>query len=107
MRLIGKITELGIDLDEHDFVVKEAIVTADRIAIDWTEYDAPFSLVAHSENNGQTYTGNYGIDKPNNNCVMEITRYSGPNKSILLLAKWYESDSGRTGSSLIVLKREA
>jgi hypothetical protein len=104
MRLTGTMTELDIDLDEYDWEIKEAVVTTKRIAIDWTEEDEPFCLIAHSTDGGKTYTGNYGNHTPNENWKMEITRYSGPDNAILLLAKWYQTDNGRMGACFIELQ---
>lgn len=102
MRYSGIVTELDLDLDDYDFDVIEAVVTKDRIAIDWKEDDQVFHVLAHSDD-GVTYRGNYGSPRPIPEYVMEFTKYTSADKGLLLLAKWYQTDNGNEGSCFFEL----
>lgn len=98
----GTITELDVDLNDTDYQIREAAITSERIAIDWTEDGEPFHLVATSRD-GVRYRRNYGWPKPNPDWKIELTRYNAADKSVLLLAQWFQTDNGNEGSSLIRL----
>jgi hypothetical protein len=103
MKFEGIMTDLEIDIDEYDWEIEDAVLTASKIALDWTEDGEQFHLVAHSKDGGHTYKGNYGYPAPNKDWVMELERYSGPNKSVLLIARWHQTDNGNAGANLIEL----
>ena len=84
--------------------VAEAVVTPERIALDWIENGVRYHLLAHSRDGGLTYQGNYGMFRPEDQWVIELTRYTAVDGSALLLANWYEKDSGNEGSSMFELK---
>jgi hypothetical protein len=106
MRLTGTATELDMDLEEYDYEVVEAVVTAQRIAIDWIENGEKFHVVAVSTDGGTTYRGTFGCTDPEPGWVMEIARYTAKNKTELLLAEWLQTDIGRAGSSVFRLWAE-
>jgi hypothetical protein len=89
---------------EATWRVTEAIVTSERIALDWVEDGVPYHLAAHSRDGGLTYQGNYGMFRPEEPWVIELTRYTALDGSVLLLATWHEMDSGNEGSSMFNLK---
>ncbi len=103
MKWNGTITELGFDLDECDFDVDEAVVTRNRISIDWKEDDLVCHVVLKSSDGGETFAGNYGTPVPKKEWFMEAKKYTAADKSILLLSKWYQTDNGREGSCIIEL----
>ena len=51
-----------------------------------------------------TYQGNYGMFRPEEQWVIELTRYTAVDGSAVLFANWYEKDSGNEGSSMFELK---
>ena len=84
--------------------VAEAVVTPDRIALDWIENGVRYHLLAHSKDGGFTYQGNYGMFRPEEQWTIELTRYTAMDGSVVLMANWYEKDSGNEGSSMFELK---
>jgi hypothetical protein len=85
--------------------VAEAVVTPERVALDWIENGVRYHLIAHSRDGGLTYQGNYGMFRPEEQWVIELTRYTAVDGSAVLLASWYEEDSGKEGFSMFELKR--
>lgn len=86
-----------VNIDEWDYEVHEAVVTKAKIAIDWKEEGTPFHLLAHSQDGGDTYFGNYGSPEPIKAWKMELTRYTSVNGTILLIARWHQTDNGNEG----------
>lgn len=79
MKLAGvKFDNVVFDSGRH---VKEALVTPDRIALDWIENGAKYHLVAHSRDGG-TYEGTYGMFRPENDWNVTIKRYSALDGSV-------------------------
>ena len=99
MRFVGSVCDYLEDWSR----VREAIVTKDRVAIDWEEDGERWHVVAHSSDGGRTYRGNYGYDRPNPNWVMELKRYRAPDGAVLLLARWWDRDSGEEAECLFRL----
>ena len=89
---------------EASYRVAEAVVTPERIALDWIENGVRYHLLAHSEDGGLTYQGNYGMFRPEEHWVIELTCYTAVDGSAVLFANWYEKDSGNEGSSMFELK---
>ena len=89
---------------EASYRVAEAIVTPERIALDWIENGVRYHLLARSQDSGLTYKGNYGMFRPEEQWVIELTRYAAIDGSVVLLAYWYEKDSGNEGTSMFELK---
>ena len=83
--------------------VKEAVVTPDRIALDWIESGAKYHLVAYSKDGG-TYHGTYGMFRPEDDWIVKITRYTAVDASVVLFCDWHEKDTGRAGSWLCKLE---
>jgi hypothetical protein len=102
MRLTG--TRFDGPTWEATYRVAEAIVTPERIALDWIENGVQYHLLAHSHDGGLTYQGNYGMFRPEEQWCIELTRYTAVDGSELLLAKWHEKDSGNEGASMFELK---
>jgi len=84
--------------------VTEAIVTPERIALDWLEGGVKFHLVAHSQDCGLTYQGTYGMFRPEDDWKINITRYAAVNGSVVLFCEWHEQDTGRAGFWLCKLE---
>ncbi len=96
MKLAGlKFDGLGWQ-DSHR--VQEAIVTPERVALDWYEHGVKYHLLAHSQDGGLTYQGNFGMFRPEDEWVVKITRYTAVDGSVVLFCDWHEQDSGREGS---------
>ena len=102
MRLIG--TRYDDPKWEASYRVAEAVVTPDRIALDWIENGVRYHLLAHSKDGGLTYQGNYGMFRPEEQWTIELTRYTAVDGSVVLMANWYEKDSGNEGSSMFELE---
>lgn len=102
MKLTG--TRLDGPSWEATHRVAEAIVTSERIALDWIEDGVCYHLLAHSQDGGLTYQGNYGMFRPEEQWIIGLTRYTAIDGSALLLANWHEKDSGNEGSSLFELE---
>jgi hypothetical protein len=84
--------------------VAEAVVTNERVALDWIEDGVRYHLLAHSRDGGLTYQGNYGMFRPEPPWTIELVRYTAIDGSVVLLATWYEKDSGKEGTSMFQLK---
>ena len=84
--------------------VAEAIVTSERIALDWIENGVRYHLLARSQDGGRIYRGNYGMFRPEEDWVVEMTRYTAVDGSVLLWCDWHEKDSGRAGSWMCKLE---
>ncbi len=78
--------------------VAEAIVTPERIAMDWIENGVRYHLLAHSQDGGLNYQGSYGMFRPEEDWQVRIRRYTAVDGSVVLFCDWYEKDSGREGS---------
>lgn len=102
MRLIG--TRSDGTSWAATYRVVEAVVTPERIALDWIDNGAQYHLLAHSQDGGLTYRGNYGMFRPEEEWVIELTRYTAVDGSAVLLARWHEKDSGNEGSTMFELK---
>ena len=89
---------------EATYHVAEAIVTPERIALDWIENGVRYHLLAHSQDGGLTYQGNYGMFRPEEQWGIDLSRYTAADGSVLLQANWHEKDSGNEGSSMFELK---
>jgi hypothetical protein len=89
---------------EQSYLVQEAIVTTERIALDWIENGLRYHLLAHSHDGGLAYRGNYGMFRPEKDWLAEITCYTGSDGSAVLFCDWHEKDSGRAGSWMYRLK---
>jgi hypothetical protein len=92
-----------VDLSEYDSKIDEAVVTRNRIAIDWEEDGETLHLLAQSKDGGCSYVGNYGSPQPNKNWVMELTRYTATDGSVILIGYWRQKDTGNEGSCLFEL----
>ncbi len=91
---------------DASYRVAEAVVTPERIALDWIENGVRYHLLARSQDGGLTYQGNYGMFRPEDQWVITLTRYTAVDGSVILLGNWYEKDSGNEGSSMFELKPE-
>ena len=89
---------------ETSYRVAEAIVTTDRIALDWIEQGVRYHLLAHSHDGGLTYQGNYGMFRPEEQWVIELTRYVATDGSVVLFGVWHDKDTGNEGSSMFKLQ---
>jgi len=102
MRLTG--TRLDGPNWETSHRVAEAVVTSERIALDWIENGVRYHLLAHSQDGGLTYQGNYGMFRPEEQWGIGLTRYTAVDGSVVLLANWHEKDNGNEGCSMFELK---
>lgn len=82
--------------DEPDWEIEEAIVTDERVAIDWTEDEEQWVLIAHSTD-GTEYKGSYGIDKPEYGCEITLWRYEAKSGHVLLLGQYRDRQDGSGG----------
>jgi len=87
--------------------VAEAIVTPERIALDWIEDGVRYHLLAYSQDGGFTYEGNYGMFRPEEQWVIELSRYTATDGSVILFANWHDKDTGNEGTSMFELQSQA
>jgi hypothetical protein len=80
--------------------VEEAIVTPERVALDWLENGVRYHLLAYSHDGGLTYQGNYGMFRPEEDWVVELTGYTAIDGSAVLFGEWHEKGCSRAGSRL-------
>lgn len=92
----------GFVYEEVDFHFTEAIVTKDRIAIDWNEEGTKAGLVAHSTD-GSSYSGNMGFPRPDEEGFAEFRLYKAKDGELVLLGKWWRTDATNGGSWLLRL----
>jgi hypothetical protein len=60
--------------------------------------------MAGPRHQGLSYQGNCGMFRPEEQWVIELARYTAVDGSVVLMANWYEKDSGNEGSSMFELK---
>ena len=53
---------------------------------------------------GSPTVATYGMFRPEEEWVIELTRYTAVDGSAVLLARWHEKDSGNEGSTMFELK---
>jgi hypothetical protein len=103
----GKGQAFEEDVLEHEcYHVPEAVVTQTRIAMDWTEGDDKFHIRATSTDGGASYEGNFGEPRADPNCRMQIRRFTSPDGTELLIAKWHRGDTGNGGLDIIELSKK-
>ena len=86
----------------EDCKITEAIISQNRISIDWPEEGNRGHLEA-SSTDGINFRGNYGYPVPSKDLVFELKRYDA-NKEILFFGTWHERDVGDQGIWIIVLE---
>jgi len=91
---------------EASYRVAESVVTPERIALDWIEHGVRYHLLAHSQDGGLTYQGNYGMFRPEEQWVIELTRYAAIDGSVVLFGNWHDKDTGNEGFSMFKLQPE-
>ena len=89
---------------EASYWVAEAVVTPERIALDWIEDGVRYHLLAHSQDGGLSYQGNYGMFRPEEQWTIELTRYTATDGSVVLFGNWHDKDTGNEGSSMFELQ---
>lgn len=86
-------------------VLAEAIVTDDRIALDYTdEFGDKWHILASSSDGGMTYQGHYGASRLDERCHMDINRYDSRNGHMLLWSEWHDEGTGERGISVYELE---
>ena len=95
----GEMTEFT---DEVKRVVTRAIITKQRIAVDWLEEGVQGGIVTTSED-GVTYRGHYGYPRPEERYHGDFRVYKGANDEILLLGEWWRTDTPDGGMWLFRL----
>ena len=89
---------------EASYRVPEAVITPERIALDWIEHGVRYHLLAHSQDGGLSYQGNYGMFRPEEQWTIELTRYTATDGSVVLLGNWHDKDTGNEGFSMFELQ---
>ena len=92
----GELHQSMEDLGASDWSIDEAIVTNERIAIDWHEDEDAWVLLATSED-GVEYRGTYGIDRPDPGREITLWRYTAVDGRVALLCEWREPAAGDGG----------
>lgn len=101
MKLHGHLYECGATIDGHK--VTEAVISRQRIVIDWIENGLAFHMVARSDDGGITYKGTFGWPHLDAGNQMTLKLYKCADKSCLLHGNWYMSEGGEEGACSIVL----
>jgi len=99
MKLSGVIRDFGTEGEEYD--VREAVVTKDRISIDWNEGGETGHLEATSDD-GVTFRGVYGYPHPDRWRSFHLVRYTAGNR-VLLYGTWRNDAGNNTGHWLFAL----
>jgi hypothetical protein len=102
MKYTGCMTELGIEIDHFNFEVEDAVVTRDRIAMDWQENEVRHHAVLKS-NDGTNFIGNFGAAVPKTEWKIQGKKYTAADKSMVLLLRWTQEDFGRAGWVVVEL----
>lgn len=102
MRLSGQMYEVE-GMDEYEGDVQDAVVTNERIAMDWEEDGEALHAVLHSTDGGYSYKGTFGEPVLDPNCLMEAWRFKSLAGDELLWATWYRKDTGFGGTSFFHL----
>lgn len=82
--------------------VRQAIVTKERIAMDWDEDGELFLATLHSED-GYFYEGTFGSPRPEPSTRMSGYLYKSVSGEYLFWAEWNRSDTGFGGANIIFL----
>jgi len=106
MKFAGTITELELDLEDYHHDIDQAVVTKNRIAMDWEEDGEKFHAVLTSTD-GVNYEGNFGLTELDKKWKMDAAKYTAADKDVLLLLKWIQTDSGDEGSCIVILEPSA
>jgi|AMFO01.1.fsa_nt_gi hypothetical protein len=99
MRYGGQITE--VDAEDFDYEIDEAILTDERVAIDWKEEGEHFHLLAQSRDGGRTYQGHFGAPRPDPDNEVRLTRLDTFDNVPRLFAHWVVHSDGNEFRSLI------
>lgn len=102
MRVTGQWYEVD-GMDEPTCDIQDAIVTKDRIALDWEENGDMFHALLHSTDGGYNYQGHFGERLLDTNCVIEAWRFRSVAGDELLWVTWHRKDTGFGGTSLVHL----
>lgn len=94
-------------LDAYTYDIPVAIVTDERIAIEWDEDEGRFLGVLHSTDGGNHYTGSFGLRGPQPGCEMEAWRYQSHDGDVLLWLKWSREDNGNGGTNIMCLSSKS
>ncbi len=99
MHLKGRIVHgLGV---EETIAIEQAVVSAERIALDWNQNGRACHLIAKSPN-GSHFKGRYNFRRDASDCECELTLYKSAHES-LLYGTWREQQSGLMGTLVIRL----
>lgn len=99
MRYAGCMYDL--DLNQYDHSIKDAILTEERVAVDWVEAEEGFHLLAYSRDRGRTYEGTYGTPRPEPLLKVRLTRLLTFDDVPRLVAYWFNVDTGDEMTSLL------
>jgi hypothetical protein len=102
MKYTGTMTELGIEIDEYDFLIEDAVATKERIAIDWSENEIKHHAVLKSKD-GTNFVGNFGTTVPKTEWKIQGKKYAAVDKSMILILRWTQEDFGRAGWVIVEL----
>ena len=102
MNAIGKALDFAERPDEYD--VTSSVITKDRVAIDWSETGTKCGLVAHSKDDGNTYSGTWSTRDRTTTGTVELTKFRGPDREIMFFGKWVRDDAN-SGYFFFRLKR--
>ena len=88
---------------QPDHQVEQALVTEDRMLLNWRENGILFSSRLVSTDGGCTYEGVFGAPVPMEDWEIKAFRYSAPNADAVLLVQWQQHDHGLEGCCVVRL----
>lgn len=100
MRMSGEWYEVD-GMDDPTSEVHDAIVTKERLALDWNEGGGEFHAVLQSSDGGYSYQGTFGEPRLDPNCIIEAWRYRSIAGDELFWVTWHRKDTGFGGSSML------
>jgi hypothetical protein len=90
---------------EEKITVEQAVVTEDRISIDWSQDGRPGYLIAKSTG-GTQFQGRYGHRQEESDYECELTLFKSDHE-VLLFGTWRDQNSARKGTLVVRLPARA
>ncbi len=82
--------------------ISDAIITENRLAIDWLEDGYPASLIVTSDD-GLQYQGTFGYPAPEERYRVEFRRFNDQTGEVILIGRWWQSDMAEGGNWMLRL----
>ena len=83
--------------------VTDAVITKERISLDWEEAGASGHLEA-SSTDGVRFKGTYGYRQPLPSRHIELTLFKSEGSGLALVCHWWNTENGNEGDWLFQLR---